>query len=78
MLERQFERAREFLEARAEPWDESAYSDHVWLRLTPDELAELGRQIDELLLSWRRRRSPDDGKERRTVLAFVHAFPAEP
>ncbi|MEV4535989.1 helix-turn-helix domain-containing protein [Asanoa sp. NPDC049518] len=78
MLERQYERAREFLESRRAPWDDSAYSGHVWLRLTPDELSELGRQIDELLLAWRRRQPPDDTPDRRPVLAFVHAFPAEP
>ncbi|MFF5051708.1 ArsR/SmtB family transcription factor [Micromonospora sp. NPDC000663] len=78
MLERQYERFREFLETRQEPWGDSAYSGQVWLRLAPDELAELGRQIDNLLLGWRRRQDPDDGRDRRTVLAFVHAFPTEP
>ncbi|MEV0715016.1 winged helix-turn-helix domain-containing protein [Asanoa sp. NPDC050611] len=78
MLERQFERAREFLEIREEPWDDSAFSSHVWLQLTPDELLELGQQLNDLLLGWRRRQIPDDGHDRRTVLAFAHAFPAEP
>jgi DNA-binding transcriptional ArsR family regulator len=78
MLQRQYERAREFLETRQPPWDDSAYTGHVWLQLTPAELAELGQQIDELLLGWRRRQLPEGDPDRRTVLAFVHAFPTEP
>ena len=78
MLQRQYEHAREFLETAQQPWDEVAYAGHFWLRLTPEELAELGRQMDALLLGWRRRKLPKDGLERQTVLAFVHAFPTEP
>jgi DNA-binding transcriptional ArsR family regulator len=78
LLQRQYERAREFLETAEEPWDEVAHSGHVWLQLTPDELARLGNEIEELLLRWRRRELPEDGSDRRTVLAFVHAFPTEP
>ncbi|MGR6320877.1 helix-turn-helix domain-containing protein [Micromonospora soli] len=78
LLQRQYEHAREFLETAEQPWDDVAYAGHVWLRLTPDELAELGQQIDDLLLGWRRRQLPEDGLERHPVLAFVHAFPTDP
>ena|SRR5690606_6185744 len=78
LLARQFESARAFLAEAAEPWDEAAYGSHVWLRLTPAELAEFGAELDELLLRWRRREIPDDGAERSSVLAFARAFPAEP
>lgn len=78
-LARQFEKARAFLEAGEEPWDEAAFGGHYWLRLTPAELIELGGELDELLLRWRRREIPDDGApDRRTVLAFARAFPTEP
>jgi hypothetical protein len=77
-LARDFERARHFLATAAEPWDEASSSSHVWVRATAEELAELVRQLDELLLSWRRREIPDDGRERRTVRAVAMAFPSEP
>ncbi|GAB3756605.1 ArsR/SmtB family transcription factor [Microlunatus parietis] len=78
LLARQFESARAFLASAEEPWDEAAYGSHVWLRLTPAELVELGAELDELLLRWRRRELPDDGAERTTVLAFARAFPTDP
>ncbi|HWM75436.1 MAG TPA: helix-turn-helix domain-containing protein [Nocardioides sp.] len=77
-LARDFERARQFLATAAEPWDEAASSTHVWVRATPAELAELVRQMDELLLSWRRREVPDDGAERQNVRAVAMAFPSDP
>lgn len=77
LLERQFESAAAFLASAEEPWDDAAYAGHVWLRLTPAELAQVGAELEELLLRWRRRQIPD-GAERRTVLAFARAFPTEP
>lgn len=78
MLGRQFERARAFMESAEPPWDDAALSVHSWLRLSADELTELGRQLEELLLGWRRREIPDDDADRRPVLAFVRAFPSRP
>jgi len=78
LLARDFERAREFLATAAEPWDEAGSSTHVWVRATPAELAELVGQMEELLLSWRRREIPDDGATRQTVRAVAMAFPSEP
>jgi DNA-binding transcriptional ArsR family regulator len=78
LLARQFAAAREWLATAEPPWDDAAYAGHVWLRLSVDELTELGREIDELLLSWRRREIPDDGSERRTVLGLARLFPADP
>jgi DNA-binding transcriptional ArsR family regulator len=78
MLSRDFERARQFLATAEGPWDEASSSTHVWVRATPAELADLVRQLDELLLSWRRREIPDDGAERQTVRAVAMAFPSEP
>jgi DNA-binding transcriptional ArsR family regulator len=78
LLARDFERAREFLATADAPWDDAAASTHVWLRLTPDELVELGQQLEDLLLSWRRREIPDDGAERQTVRGVALAFPSDP
>ncbi|RXZ70945.1 helix-turn-helix domain-containing protein [Agromyces albus] len=78
MLGRQVEHARAFLGSAEPPWDDAAVSAHTWLRLSADELTELGRQLEELLLGWRRREIPDDGADRRPVLAFARAFPSRP
>ncbi|MEV1130465.1 helix-turn-helix domain-containing protein [Agromyces sp. NPDC049794] len=78
MLARQVERARAFLDSAEPPWDDAAMSGHYWLRLSADELAQFGREVDELLLRWRRREIPDDGADRRSVLAFARAFPSRP
>lgn len=78
LLARDFERAREFLATADEPWDDASASTHVWLHLTPAELTELGQQLEDLLLSWRRREIPDDGAERQTVRGVALAFPSKP
>ena len=78
-VDRERHRAQEFIGNAGPPWDEAAFSGHYWLRLTPAELVEVGRELDELLLRWRRREIPDDGAaDRQTVLAFARAFPAQP
>lgn len=78
MLDRQFARAVTHVDSAEEPWDDAAVSGQYWLHLTAVELLELGRQVDDLLLSWRRREIVDDNSERRVVFAFVHAFPSQP
>lgn len=77
-LTRQFQAARRWVENAEPPWEDAAYAGHVWLQLSTEELQELGHQVNELLLSWRRREIPDDGAERRTVLGIARLFPAEP
>lgn len=78
LLQRDTERARRFLESAGPPWSDAAFGAHVWLRLDPAELEAFGRELEALLLRWRRREIPDDGTERAAVLAFARAFPAEP
>ena len=78
MLARQFEQARHWIETAEAPWDGAAFAGHHWLRLSVDELVELGHQLEELMVGWRRRDVPDDGVERRTILGVVRVFPAEP
>jgi hypothetical protein len=78
-VDRERDRAQEFVLNAGAPWDEAAFSGHYWLRLTPAELVEVGHEIDELLLRWRRREIPDDdAADRQTVLAFARVFPSRP
>lgn len=84
ILDRDYQRAREWQAAggRTE-WDDSAASVSGWMQLSPAELKLFGSQIEELILSWRRRTRPveeldDEAVERHPVLAFFHAFPSEP
>lgn len=78
LLQREHDRARAFLDTTDEPWDESAYGVHTWMWLTPAELAELGQEVEAVLLRWRRREVPDDGAQRRSILAFARGFPTDP
>jgi len=78
LLQRDTERAQRFLDAAGPPWSDAAFAAHVWLRLDPGELEAFGRELEALLLRWRRREIPDDGTERAAVLAFARAFPTEP
>jgi DNA-binding transcriptional ArsR family regulator len=79
MLDRDYESARAFLAAAEWPWDDAAFAGRTWLRLTPAELEQLGEELNDVLLRWRRRDVPDDGApDRRVVLAFAHAFPSDP
>lgn len=59
-------------------WGEGPFSTDKWLRLTPDELAELGQQIIGLLAEWRDREVPDDGQPREPVFMFAYGVPAQP
>ena len=58
-LRQQFERAREWLDNHeaAGEWGDAAFATQYWLKLTPEELRELGEEILELLQRWR---APDD------------------
>ena len=79
-LARQVELTRAWLDRSAqEPdWRTAAVSSDFWLRLSADELAELGRAVNDLVGGWRSREVPDDGIERRPVFFFARGFPAEP
>ncbi|MFC8616493.1 hypothetical protein ACFT9M_08765 [Micromonospora purpureochromogenes] len=65
-------------ESAAETWGEAPFSTDRWLRLTPAELAELEREILEVLARWSDRQVPDDGRRRDPVFFFAHAVPARP
>ncbi len=79
-LRRQQERVRDWLvNAESAPeWDDVAFATQNWLRLSPDELAELSREVVDLLVRWGNRAVPDDGVHREPVLVFARGFPSQP
>ena len=59
-------------------WREASYDGSVSLRLTRDELAELGSRMVDVIMDYRRRHDHEGGSggERlATVEVFFHAFP---
>ena len=79
-LRRQQERVRDWMaNAETDPeWEDAAFATQNWLRLSPDELGELSREIVELLARWGNREVPDDGVHREPVLVFARGFPSQP
>ncbi|SCL68938.1 ArsR/SmtB family transcription factor [Micromonospora peucetia] len=59
-------------------WGEGPFSTDRWLRLTPEELAELGSEMNDLLARWAERDVPDDGRQREPVFLFAYGVPATP
>ncbi|MFC0504627.1 ArsR/SmtB family transcription factor [Micromonospora costi] len=59
-------------------WGDGPFSTDRWLHLTPEELAELGREVTDLLARWADREVPDDGRERHPVFLFAYGVPAQP
>jgi DNA-binding transcriptional ArsR family regulator len=79
-LQRQFERARDWLATSdpEDPWDAEAYATQTWLRLSPAELGEFAAELIALTKRWQRRDVPADGAERTDVFVFARGFPAQP
>ncbi len=77
-LQRQVELTTAWLgspEAKEEPWTTSAFSTDGFLRLSPAELADLGREIQEVIDRYTNRPpSPD----RAPVFVIGRGFPARP
>lgn len=65
-------------ELEREAWGEAPFSTDRWLRLTPAELHEVEREINEVLTRWATRDVPDDGQVREPVFLFAHGVPAQP
>ncbi|WP_320066257.1 metalloregulator ArsR/SmtB family transcription factor [Micromonospora sp. RTGN7] len=65
-------------ESEQEAWGEAPFSTDHWLRLTPAELAELGKELQDVLARWSRHKMPDDGQRRDPVFFFARAVPARP
>ena len=60
-----------------EEWVRAAYESGAWVRLTADELTELGRRIEALIRDFGAEREAD-AQPRENVFVFAHAVPAEP
>ncbi|RKN50677.1 ArsR/SmtB family transcription factor [Micromonospora endolithica] len=59
-------------------WADAPFSTDRWLHLTPEELAELSGQLNDLLARWADRAISDDGRRREPVFVFAHGVPARP
>ncbi|MFG1920034.1 ArsR/SmtB family transcription factor [Micromonospora sp. NPDC048898] len=59
-------------------WQDGPFSTDRWLHLTPEELAELSREMIDLLARWGERGVPDDEGERQPVFVFAYGIPARP
>ncbi|GAA3802105.1 hypothetical protein GCM10022226_22390 [Sphaerisporangium flaviroseum] len=59
-------------------WQNAPFSTDKWLRLTPAELADLERQIIDVLDRWAARQVPDDGEQRDPVFVFAFGVPGRP
>ncbi|MGK5672630.1 ArsR/SmtB family transcription factor [Micromonospora sp. URMC 106] len=59
-------------------WGQGPFSMDRWLRLTPEELAQLDREMNDLLTRWADREVPDDGRRREPVFLFAYGIPATP
>lgn len=80
-LDRQFDHVRRWYAApdeQRQAWSEGSFSIGSWLRLTPGELAELSRELVEVLDRWDKRKQLDDGTVREPVYVFAHGVPGRP
>lgn len=59
-------------------WANGPFSADRWLRLTPDELYAVSREIVAIFDRWSAREVPDDGAVREPVFVFAHGVPAKP
>ena len=65
-------------ERYGEEWHKAPFSTDTWMRLTADEMAELGGEVVELFNRWADRETPDDGQRREPVFLFAFGLPSEP
>jgi DNA-binding transcriptional ArsR family regulator len=59
-------------------WGSGPFSADRWLRLTPDELYAVSREIVAVFDHWSAREVPEDGAVREPVFVFAHGIPARP
>lgn len=79
-FQRQVERTRDWMaNAESDPeWDDASFATQQWLRLSPDELRQVGEEVVEVLARWSDRTPPDDGVHREPVFVYARGFPAQP
>jgi DNA-binding transcriptional ArsR family regulator len=59
-------------------WVRAALSSDGWISVTPEELAELGERITDLMREYGATQERQAGPGRRRVFLFAHGVPAEP
>jgi DNA-binding transcriptional ArsR family regulator len=59
-------------------WPVGPFTTTTWMRVTDDELAELGAEMLALVRRWADRQLPDDGQDRSPVFVFAHGIPGQP
>jgi len=80
-LDRQFDHVRRWYAAPDDErtaWGKGPFSVSWWLKLTPDELGELSRELVELFERWDERKDRDDGNVREPVFVFANGAPGRP
>lgn len=65
-------------DAERAAWSDGPFTTDRWLRLTPDELAEVGREVVGLFDRWAAREVPADGQRRDPVFVFAYGVPGQP
>jgi DNA-binding transcriptional ArsR family regulator len=89
MVADEFGRLRRFEQSRdtwSEQWQRAVVSSDSFLRLTPDELAQLTAELGAVLARWSETSraaaaepvAPAEGEGREHVFVFFHAFPDRP
>lgn len=79
-LARHVELARQWLvdrEGQDAAWVSAAFSTEAWAWATPDELADLGRAVNEVVTRFRATHQ-DEAPGRRPCFVFAHGTPARP
>jgi DNA-binding transcriptional ArsR family regulator len=60
-------------------WTDAAFSSESMLKLSPDELAEMGEEFDALVRRWRERgKAVSEIKDREHVSVHLYGFPFRP
>src|SRR5581483_4571181 len=87
LLSRQVDRLRDWNQGQShwsEAWRDAAFSTDMLLTLTPNELRQLGDEINDVIHHWvekSKQQQPTNGsrarKGRRQIFFFAHAFPLE-
>lgn len=75
-LDRQLGLVRAALEEDHAPWAD--WNTDAWMRLSAEELDQLGAEVTALVSRWREREVPDDGAPRTPVFVMARGFPATP
>jgi DNA-binding transcriptional ArsR family regulator len=64
-------------EQEQDRWPHGPFGASTWMRVTDDELVEVGREMLAIMRRWADRELPDDGQDRATVLVVAHGVPGE-